>query len=767
MNKRSNIRPCFIFIVIPVISALWAFAGQGCSEQNNFSQSTQQPPPVEVSPGQVEKRIEEIRDILTTADNDDNAQTALQHGVTVAAFGERKAILRDLENTYQRLLTGANRRDSLNKEEENLREKLNSAQESLLPEHPSYSLSFYDSYLDQLTASRQGEQAASNKLEYVKKEIERATEGHDKAAQKLRSTREQLEPKVSAEENKLLTLNHEYAKLEEEISRASLNLQRLSYENALTEEHIAQMKTAISGEQVSWVKSHLAYEQEDLGKHLKGLEDRRQEVQKHIKELKEEQAGVENKWQEAQRNFEALHGADESVNVRATAFLKSREAWRETYQRVLEQAEIMMDTLNEEEKIWQRRYTLLRSDMDYSELNVWKNETGEFVRKIERAVRLINNYQSNLESKIASIENQLSDSNADPVLREHREAHLKALQKNVERNLELVSTYFGASELGQRLIDEIGIKKETASLMIKVKGLGDRIQKMWEFELWVVDEHSVTVKKIVVALFIFIAGFLLIRIVARIVRKRLISATSVDITAAAAIEKVVYYIALLFLFLFTLRTVHIPMTAFTFLGGAIAIGVGFGAQNLINNFISGFILMVERPVKIGDMIEVENSYGIIEEIGSRCTRILTASNIHILVPNSSFLEKNIINWTLSDQKVRAQITVGVVYGSDIHTVRKLLLKAVHEHEKVLQSPEPFVLFNDFGENALIFDVYFWVSMKHLFDRRMIQSDIRFRIDDLFREAGIIIAFPQRDIHLDTSKPIDLRILRAGEEDIKF
>jgi small-conductance mechanosensitive channel len=210
-----------------------------------------------------------------------------------------------------------------------------------------------------------------------------------------------------------------------------------------------------------------------------------------------------------------------------------------------------------------------------------------------------------------------------------------------------------------------------------------------------------------------------------------------------------------------MHLVHLPITAFAFLGGALAIGVGFGAQNLLNNFISGFIIMAERPIRLGDLIEIEGSFARVEDIGPRCTRIRTGDNIHILVPNSHFLEKSIVNWTLSDQKVRAHVTVGVMYGSPVREVERLLVKAARENEKVLREPEPFVLFRDFGDNALIFFLYFWVTMETLTERLLLESNIRFRIDDLFREAGIVIAFPQRDVHLETSRPLELKFVDAG------
>ena len=138
--------------------------------------------------------------------------------------------------------------------------------------------------------------------------------------------------------------------------------------------------------------------------------------------------------------------------------------------------------------------------------------------------------------------------------------------------------------------------------------------------------------------------------------------------------------------------------------------------------------------------------------------MLTGDNIEIVVPNSSFLENNVINWTLSEPKVRIHVSVGVVYGSPTREVTRLLRKAVDEHGRVLKSPAPIVLFTEFGDNSLNFEVHFWITMRKIMDRRMIESDVRYRIDNLFNDAGIVIAFPQRDVHLDTRQPLDVRVM---------
>ena len=246
--------------------------------------------------------------------------------------------------------------------------------------------------------------------------------------------------------------------------------------------------------------------------------------------------------------------------------------------------------------------------------------------------------------------------------------------------------------------------------------------------------------------------------------KKIFAITNIKQTTAATIQKIISYLTYLLVALFAMRMVNIPLAAFAFLGGAIAIGLGFGAQNLINNFISGFIMLAERPISIGDLIEIEGVVGQVEEIGARCTRIRTGENIHILVPNSAFLEKNITNWTLSDHNIRTKVTVGVIYGSPVPETRRLLLKAVQENDRVIKTPEPFVLFQDFGDNALIFDVFFWIRVNKIIERRIIESSVRFSIDDLFREAGLVIAFPQHDVHLDTQKPLELKWVKDDHPD---
>ena len=286
-----------------------------------------------------------------------------------------------------------------------------------------------------------------------------------------------------------------------------------------------------------------------------------------------------------------------------------------------------------------------------------------------------------------------------------------------------------------------------------------RVIAIWNFQLFSVDGRPLTVGKVTVALLVLIVGVPIARVVIRRISRRLFLRIGLEPGAAAAFETLIFYAVVVCLVVFGLWVAEIPLTIFTLAGGAIAIGVGFGSQKIVNNFVSGIILLFERPIKVGDLIEVGETFGQVENIGARSTKIKTFDNFHIIVPNGAFLEQNVINWTHSDDIVRARMRVGVAYGSPTRLVEELLLKAIRELDKAVIPPEPEVLFDDFGDNALMFEALFWVVMRRPMERRKTLSDLRFRVDELFREAGITIAFPQRDIHLDTLKPLDIRVLK--------
>lgn len=271
--------------------------------------------------------------------------------------------------------------------------------------------------------------------------------------------------------------------------------------------------------------------------------------------------------------------------------------------------------------------------------------------------------------------------------------------------------------------------------------------------------QTISVGQVVSVLVLLVVGYIGGRLIGFMLGRRL-EKTKLRPDVIHILKRMVFFTILVLVVITALGLLGIPLTAFAFATGALAIGIGFGAQNIINNFISGWIPMAERPIRIDDFIEIDAWQGIVERVGNRSTRIRRSDGVHLLVPNSQLLERTVVNWTLVDQSIRTMVRVGVEYGSPVRLVSELIMKAVTGQTQVKTTPEPSVVFEDFGDNALIFDAYFWCDVTGEKLLREIRSDIRFRICDLFDENDVIVAFPQRDVHLDTNGALEIRVLPA-------
>jgi len=203
-----------------------------------------------------------------------------------------------------------------------------------------------------------------------------------------------------------------------------------------------------------------------------------------------------------------------------------------------------------------------------------------------------------------------------------------------------------------------------------------------------------------------------------------------------------------------LITFGLNTTTLTVAFGALSIGLGFGLQNIFSNFISGIILLFERPIQVGDDIEVGGIWATVKKTNVRSTVVQTYDNATIIIPNSELISNRVTNWSFKDKRLRRKITVGVEYGSDIELVRKTLLEIARKTAKVLNYPEPDVLFEDFGDSALIFSLRFWTFIDYFI---AIETDIRFKINKSFKEKGIVMAFPQQDINI---KSLPLNFMAA-------
>src|SRR5881398_2872152 len=231
----------------------------------------------------------------------------------------------------------------------------------------------------------------------------------------------------------------------------------------------------------------------------------------------------------------------------------------------------------------------------------------------------------------------------------------------------------------------------------------------------------------------------------RFLFNRLLAQSGLDRSLQYAIAQVISNIVLVVGIFFVLENAGIHLAALTVFAGAVGVGVGFGLQNIASNFISGLVILAERPITIGDRVEVAGVAGQVQQIRARSTVILTNDNISMIVPNTKFIDSPVTNWTYGDPRVRFRIPIGVAYGSDLEKVRNALLEVARENSHVLPQPEPTVFLETFGGSSINLELVVW-SKEMSYRPRRFRSDLNFAIAQKLREAGIEIPSPQRDLH---------------------
>jgi potassium-dependent mechanosensitive channel len=284
-----------------------------------------------------------------------------------------------------------------------------------------------------------------------------------------------------------------------------------------------------------------------------------------------------------------------------------------------------------------------------------------------------------------------------------------------------------------------------AFMMLNSFTIREKVLKAVSFALTTpirVRAASFTLGDVLTLVLVIAAGFGLASIIRVVLRENILGRLNLKLGIPYAISTVTYYLLLLCVFLLALSAAGVELSKFTILTGAVGVGVGFGLQNVISNFISGLILLFERPIRIGDFLEVDRTVGEVTRMGMRSSSIRTPQGAEVIVPNSSLITSQVVNWTLTEQKRRTELLVKVAYGEDPEKVARLLIETAVSHPDVLREPEPSVFFLGFGDTtSLGFELYFWVPKLEMHKR--VNSEVAMNISHVFWEAGIEFPAPRR------------------------
>ncbi len=256
-------------------------------------------------------------------------------------------------------------------------------------------------------------------------------------------------------------------------------------------------------------------------------------------------------------------------------------------------------------------------------------------------------------------------------------------------------------------------------------------------------------------IFYFFIAFIVLGYVSKKIRRFLLNTilpkANLDQGVSASIASITRIIIIIIGSVIIIQTAGIDLSALTLLAGALGVGIGFGLQNITDNFISGVIILFEKPIKVGDRIEVGDVQGDVINISFRATMILTNDNISIIVPNSEFISSRVINWSHNDRNIRFRIPVGVSYKEDPEKIKKILLEVAKDNPHVNDDPPPSVLFDEFGDSSINFILAVWTT-SHTDKPRILKSELYFEIFKRFGEQGVEIPFPQRDLHFKSNFP---------------
>jgi small-conductance mechanosensitive channel len=298
--------------------------------------------------------------------------------------------------------------------------------------------------------------------------------------------------------------------------------------------------------------------------------------------------------------------------------------------------------------------------------------------------------------------------------------------------------------------------------METIKSIMENIGKTMEYPLFHLNQNPITLTSIVAGIIILLVFVFLSRGLRKIIETRLFPKYKLDTGVQLVILKILHYLLVGLGIIVSVQSLGLNLTSLAVVFGLLSVGIGFGLQHVTSNFISGLIILFERPIKIGDRITIGDILGDVENISLRATLIRTVDNVSMIVPNSEFITSQVTNWSHTDPKVRIHIKVGVAYGSDVPLVVNSMLEVAQNHPGTLKEPAPKVWFTEFGDSSLNFELLVWISdPKKALD---ILSDLNMAIDDIFRKKGIHIPFPQRDLHLRSSVPLEAFSQRRPEKE---
>lgn len=716
------------------------------------------------------------------------AKTQVERDLAIAASANSSnQDLQEKNRLLDGLVSRLNSQINLIAERESLRLARTAAEQKAkswaeFPTPPPYSILMVDDIMGSVLAARDKLRGLNTNQELFSRQVTQYRESAKQAREKERQASDEFERAKSSEERLSASWQKELAALRTRSATAMAELMALRYEVLGERLAVAGVELELLERQLTEARKRLVFSRADLNKALERLKSARIILEQELEASLVRDTRTRKVLAQTQQELDSFtlrhgKGGNSALLVAQHDMLEARQravlAWVESSRFESEVVSSLIAINKSNAAFWEQRYTAVTGTD--------AGKRREIMAGLRKSVELLKPWlvfaQQQLELYRAAEHEQESN-----LLEINTHSQLRVAERDL---LTAISLQRELAERQKAAVEQTAIERqswlEDLERTQQSHSLTDRtrdwfrafpeiFEKIWRFELFsiedsvevagqrVVTSRGVTVGKSVGAILLFLVGYWIAAFLGRRIQRIMIASFGVGEHQANVIRRWLLALTTFILMIITLNLARIPLTVFAFLGGALAIGVGFGTQTIIKNFISGILILLERNVKVGDTIDVDGVVGRIVTVDIRASTVLGFDGVETVIPNSMFLEKKVTNWTHTNTKLRRIVKVGVSYGSPTTMVRDILEECAKEHGLIMDEPAPAAIFEDFGDSALIFALYFWIDYGPGVNPMQVASDLRFMIDKRFAEEKIVLAFPQRDVHFDSAQPLRVEMV---------
>jgi potassium-dependent mechanosensitive channel len=711
-------------------------------------------------PPTTDKRAENAEHLRVALRNLEQKGPADAAAANDVAFHQTlEAVLAQQQTVEQQIRELETRRSELDSEL-----KAGSAGEMLTP----CSFLELDGMKDELAAQRVRAGLSTDKLAAAKLALEKAQRTLEDSEKKQRQAVEAFETAKEAPNAAELATAAEQARQASRLAAETLILRKSEVAREQLAQEAQRLTVKICQDRLSKMSPLAVFSEQDFQSQIDDVTKKEESAKKTLASREASLHSVNVQIQNVQRKIDAETGD-------RTLLLEELAANRRVHEKLSDEIDSLMQRMQWLAHLrvaWNRRFEIASAGMPeadkqaWSQMKEWQNETKTTLDDLAASLRVQILRMRDLRTTLTSITKKADAAKTGPEgllpWLDMQKSQIEAMLKTRERDMVTIET---SRRVHEKLLDEIGSGVQTLTPKGLALGAWYQAGLVWNYELASINDKPITVRKIVTGITIFVSGWFIARFLSAMFAYRLLKRFRLSKDGIAAMRTLMFYSLVIVVALLALRVVNVPLTAFTILGGALAIGIGFGSQALINNFIGGLIMLAERPVRLGERITFGNYDGVVEEVGFRCTKLRTANDHLVTIPNSTLINESIenvarrrtirrlMNVTISYETPRATIAEAVEAIRDILD-EKDIRERIHPIVGFEELP-PRVFFNDYNADSLNIQVLYWYAPTDWWAYVEHCERVNYRIMEEFERLGVDFAFPSRTLYVkqvDNGRP---------------